>query len=1216
MKKISFLLLSLSGIASTLSEKVDTFDSISQNVIGSQANQNSINENKDPKLYHDNSYKSTPFAQYLDSLNTQNTSPEISCRGRRCLGRRLRIRRRCKRRRHFAPTIRRVAPLRHYPIPVRRHVAPRRRLRGFNPKRLYVRAPRLSRFRVKRRIPHIRHYISPRRHLISSKRFSRHKGVLRYTPRIHRIAAPARIKPTSPVFRKKRRYIQRQRQNFDTSYLNDALPSFQVDPIGEIVRRSYRVPVIRREVRPTRGYRLNSIGIFDQIEAKISKIPINLTLKCLLDTIGKASKFRKCFINYCNSINACKNACYRKSDKLKCKSYRNTLMVNASRNTKYQLLCGISANQMKEFNKFRNARPGTNRCGNVLTPDEVKYISSKIVELARTGGADYANDFMINHNRYIKYLFKLKTKGHIISTKSIKMIHKAMITSAKNRITSSNILINNMGKPKFIRLARYITKLSKFINCPSCTASGRNRNVVLPNLSGLRLNSIKPRSGKQVVKTSTQNNAIRIMIIRTLKKVKVVNRKLLLQIINTIIRRARRVLKRRTTKNKELLSKLNDEIKQDTSKIKQLFDTLSKSVEPGLYDTLKKDVNNIQKAILKQIGRQRRITVRKLEKPIQNLVKLIIKSVPIQVRRDTIIVIRLKIQRIKILSILKRLNTKVPIKIRMTLLKRVLALIKQEKQIISTIRRRLRKKQFDALKKKTDLLEKSLKLSRLLKPRIPASIKQYVTNKINKVILRKIKIVPYKVRYLVRNIINMNIMLDKLKKSPKTAANIQSINELIEKIRKAKSKQEKIFKGKINPVKLNAIKDTIKKVGTDKYIKSKVGSEGINVKKVEDDLIKKVGAKLPEDAKINVRRLVLARIQTILWTKDLKKTYSDTPIGVRLSKAKDIAKNLKNEREIMRILKRTVGSAELKVIIEQMEYIIKRMRRRRVRAKPVGPVAKVELKKDINNLVSKVPAAVQAEVKKIIDSRIQKAAVNAGIKKVGNNNPISNQIKLTNKLDRLADKQTKPIQNLKDKISPKQLEDVKKALSNIKSVVVNKNLANINELKVLPSELNRKINESLHNIKNIAPEIPKKVLKKLIKNNAKLDRLKKFVEKLRNTNPKAIADKINNKLDKARNNQRNAIDNLRGKFGDKTAEKIENKINKIAKMANKLPKHKKRSERKKAKKIIKKMIKKIIKRLPKDSRADAKKAIKTSIKMKLLKEKLKKLAKFDPKKLA
>ncbi|OMJ18097.1 hypothetical protein AYI70_g5552, partial [Smittium culicis] len=1159
MKKISFLLLSLSGIASTLSEKLDVFDSISQNDVGSQISQNSINENKDPKLYHDSSYNSTPFEQYLDSLEAQNTSPEISCRGRRCFGRRC-FGRRCFGRRCFG---RRCFARRHYVAPIRHYVAP------------------------------IRHYVAPRRHCVAPGIRYRHPRAIRSIPRIRHIATPARIKPKYPKFRRKRRSIERQRQDFDTSYVNDALPSFQVDPIGELVRRNYNVPVIRRVPRPSRRIRLYSIRRFAKIEDEISRIPINLSLKCLLNTINNTSKFRKCFTNYCNSINACKDACYGKRDKLKCKAYRNALMDNASRNPNYQLLCGISASQMKEFNKFRNAKPGTNRCGNILTPGEVKYISSKIVELARIGGAEYANNFMVNHDRYIKYLFALKTKGHIIAPKFANLIHKAMILRAKNRITASNSLIKNMGKPKFIALARYITKLSKFINCPSCTSSGRNRNVALPNLSGLSLNSIKSRPGKQVIKTSTKNNVIRLMIIRTLKKVKAENRKLLLQIINTIIRRARRMRKRRNTKNKDLLNKLNDEIKKDTSAIKQLFDTLSKSVEPSLYDTIKKDVRDIQNAILKQTGRPRRITVRKLEKPIQNLVKLIIKSVPIQVKRDVINVIRLKIQRVKILSLLKRLNTKVPIKIRMTLLKRVLALIKQEKQIISIIRRRLRKKQFAALKKKTDLLERSLKLSRLLRPRIPASIKQYVTNKIDKVILRKIKIVPYKVRYLVRNIINMNIMLDKLKKAPKTAANIQFIKELEEKIRKAKSRQNGLLKDKIDPAKLNAIKETIKKVGTDKYIKSKVGSEGINVKKVEDDLIKKVGAKLPEEAKINVRRLVLARLQRILWAKDLKKTYSDTPIGVRLNKARSIANNLKNEREIMRILKRTVGAAELKVIVEQLEYMIKRMRRRRVRAKPVGPAAKVELKNDINKLVSKVPSAVQAEVKKIIDSKIQKASVDAGIKKVENANPILNERKLITKLDKLSDKQATPIQNLQDKISPKQLRDVKKALDNIKNIVVNRNLANPNKLKVLPSELNRKINESLHNIKNIAPEISKKVVKKLINNKAKLDRLKKLVEKLKNADPKAIIDKINNKLNKARNNQRNALDNLRGKVGDKKADKIENRIKQIAKLANRLPKQKKQSGRKKAKKIIKNMIKKIIKALPKDSRADAKKAIKT-----------------------
>ncbi|OMJ28434.1 hypothetical protein AYI69_g2093, partial [Smittium culicis] len=260
-----------------------------------------------------------------------------------------------------------------------------------------------------------------------------------------------------------------------------------------------------------------------------------------------------------------------------------------------------------------------------------------------------------------------------------------------------------------------------------------------------------------------------------------------------------------------------------------------------------------------------------------------------------------------------------------------------------------------------------------------------------------------------------------------------------------------------------------------------------------------------------------------------------------------------------------MSTLEYKIIVEQVEKTERRIRRVKLRTKKSISAAKVELKTDINKLLYKFPPAIQGDIKKIIDSKIKKESLEACIKRSDQANPIRNKVLMANRLDRLADKQTKPIQNLKDKISPKQLEDVKKALSNIKSVVVNKNLANINELKVLPSELNRKINESLHNIKNIAPEIPKKVLKKLIKNNAKLDRLKKFVEKLRNTNPKAIADKINNKLDKARNNQRNAIDNLRGKVGDKTAEKIENKINKIAKMANKLPKHKKRSERKKAK---------------------------------------------------
>ncbi|OMJ19371.1 hypothetical protein AYI70_g4779, partial [Smittium culicis] len=202
----------------------------------------------------------------------------------------------------------------------------------------------------------------------------------------------------------------------------------------------------------------------------------------------------------------------------------------------------------------------------------------------------------------------------------------------------------------------------------------------------------------------------------------------------------------------------------------------------------------------------------------------------------------------------------------------------------------------------------------------------------------------------------------------------------------------------------------------------------------------------------------------------------------------------------------------------------RRIRRVKLRPKETITAAKVELKTDINKLLYKYPPAIQADIKKIVDSKIKKVSLVACIKISDRANPISIRVKMANNLDKLADKQAKPIQNLQDKISPKQLGYIKKALDNIKNIVVNRNLANPNKLKVLPSELNRKINESLHNIKNIAPEIPKKVVKKLINNKAKLDRLKKLVEKLKNADPKAIIDKINNKLNKARNNQRNALD--------------------------------------------------------------------------------------------
>ncbi|OLY85231.1 hypothetical protein AYI68_g583 [Smittium mucronatum] len=1014
-----------------------------------------------------------------------------------------------------------------------------------------------------------------------------------------------------------------------------------------------------------------------EIETSIRKIPVLISKKCYNFFIKKITKFRKCFKKFCIKRKSCETACFGNHNKSQCEEFRSMFMGVLIKSPKIRAKCCVGCREIYGFSKYVKRmmadRSLIRKNFYYLTHNQVIYIKKKIKEIATNSNKILIRDFMIKDGEYARIVFDLKENGHSMTKKDFVRAKEDLLKIAIQRIKIAVKLKKFLKPSDLLRLIRYIIGLNRQLNCPLCKSGNIDSVYSLPDFD-LKVHGYgsPPKYGDLVAKL------IRLTLEITPEKY----RTIVLSIIRSRIKVVKIELNLKYTKTSTIKSILIRNIFKENEKSKSNDSQLEKSIDPDTFEKIHKNISEIEK-IVRNTSEVKITTIfsYNIEKPIKRLISATSNSLELPLRKYFMSIIRFKIERIKLLFILKILDNKVPIKIRVKLLNQVIAYTKEEKILLIKIRRRMKKKNFLEFFKRLNLIEKVLKLSKKLRPKIPTNIRNIVQKNVNRVIMRKIKMVPLKVRSLVRNIINVRIRLEKHKKMSQNnlKMSLKDNLALADKIKQDELKKAelmKILRSKVDSKNIGKIEKKISEVGNDKVISQDIGSRGINVDKVQKAVIGNIFSKvknITSTDELNIKKLVLSKIEGIILTRELKRTYSNTPISLRLSAAKDLEKNKQEQKRIMILIKKTLSVAQYKIIVQQIEIMIRRLRRRKIKAKKVGLEAKLELKSDINKVINKVPRNLKEDVRKVIDAKIEKVKVQSKIDQVKKFDPEKVKSDLRNKLDDLKSKQKQPLANLAAKVGPENLAAIKDTLSKINEAIVLRNAGKPISPSILPSVaslvssstlsatsssttasslispsaaissatsypstssptstltiqsaiasttllpgIGEKINQTIANIKKTQPNLSNKIIRNLIKQQIIVNKLQKEKARLGRIDPKKAVSKINNKLDKVRRNQRNILDDLSHKLKPNQLSGISAKIAKIADLIKQKAITSKDSNQKINKKT-RKTVRSIISSLPKNSREDAKQLIKNSLNRGFLEAKLNRLNGLDPKTLA